>query len=92
MAAKEHTDYQPGKTIKSCAVSYTHLDVYKRQPENRVWLTRHQIADLFGVFVPVSYTHLTEVLCFDSEKELDKQPYFKLWHLLYSFEGDSRCV
>ena len=21
-------------------------------PENRVWLTRHQIADLFGVFVP----------------------------------------
>ena len=31
----------------------------------------------------------TEVLCFDSEKELDKQPYFKLWHLLYSFEGDS---
>ena len=30
-----------------------------------------------------------EILNFDSSKELDKQPYFKLWHLLYSFEGDN---
>ena len=22
-------------------------------------------------------------------KDLEKQPYFKLWHLLYSFEGDN---
>lgn len=31
----------------------------------------------------------TEILSFDSEKELDNQAYFKLWHLLYSFEGDN---
>lgn len=30
-----------------------------------------------------------EILSFNSEKELDDQPYFKLWHLLYSFEGDN---
>ncbi len=31
----------------------------------------------------------SEVLSFDSNCDLDKQPYFKLWHLLYSFEGDN---
>ena len=33
----------------------------------------------------------TEILCFDSSLEghaLEQQPMFKLWHLLYSFEGD----
>lgn len=27
-------------------------------------------------------------LSFDSNIDLDKQPYYKLWHLLYSYEGD----
>jgi len=31
----------------------------------------------------------TDILYFDSNKMLDKQPMYKLWHLLYSFEGDS---
>ncbi|MBR5531948.1 MAG: type II CRISPR RNA-guided endonuclease Cas9 [Bacteroidales bacterium] len=31
----------------------------------------------------------TNVLSFDSNCDLDKQPYFKLWHLLFSFEGDN---
>lgn len=31
----------------------------------------------------------TEILYFDTDKELDKQPMFQLWHLLYSFEGDN---
>ncbi|GHV43115.1 hypothetical protein FACS1894180_1270 [Bacteroidia bacterium] len=31
----------------------------------------------------------TDILQFDSDAELDKQPYYKLWHLLYSFEGDN---
>ena len=31
----------------------------------------------------------TNILNFDSDKELDVQPYYKLWHLLYSFEGDN---
>jgi len=30
----------------------------------------------------------TEILYFDSNKPLDEQPMYKLWHLLYSFEGD----
>ncbi len=31
----------------------------------------------------------TDILEFDSSKELDSQAYYKLWHLLYSFEGNS---
>ncbi|MBQ8362073.1 MAG: type II CRISPR RNA-guided endonuclease Cas9 [Bacteroidaceae bacterium] len=31
----------------------------------------------------------TNVLSFDSSKKLDEQDYYKLWHLLYSFEGDN---
>ena len=31
----------------------------------------------------------THVLSFDSSKPLDEQDYYKLWHLLYSFEGDN---
>lgn len=31
----------------------------------------------------------SEILCFDYQKTLDAQPLYKLWHLLYSFEGDS---
>ena len=31
----------------------------------------------------------SDILSFDSNSDLDKQSYFKLWHLLYSFEGDN---
>ncbi|GHU79893.1 CRISPR-associated endonuclease Cas9 [Bacteroidia bacterium] len=31
----------------------------------------------------------TEILQFQSDKDLEKQPAYKLWHLLYSFEGDN---
>ena len=31
----------------------------------------------------------TNVLTFDSDKNPDEQDYYKLWHLLYSFEGDN---
>ena len=31
----------------------------------------------------------TQVLSFDSSKKPDEQDYYKLWHLLYSFEGDN---
>lgn len=31
----------------------------------------------------------TNILYFDSAKVLDEQPMYKLWHLLYSFEGDN---
>ena len=29
----------------------------------------------------------TDILGFNSNEELDNQSYYKLWHLLYSFEG-----
>ena len=31
----------------------------------------------------------SDILHFDSDKELDRQPMYQLWHLLYSFEGDN---
>ena len=31
-------------------------------PENRVWLTRHQIAELFGVFVPAVGSNIRSIL------------------------------
>ena len=31
----------------------------------------------------------TDILDFNSNEELDNQAYYKLWHLLYSFEGDN---
>lgn len=31
----------------------------------------------------------TDILDFNSNEELDKQSYYKLWHLLYSFDGDN---
>jgi len=31
----------------------------------------------------------TDILVFDSDKPLDEQPMYQLWHLLYSFEGDN---
>lgn len=31
----------------------------------------------------------TDILFFDSDKALDEQPMYRLWHLLYSFEGDN---
>lgn len=32
--------------------------------------------------------YCTDILEFDSSKELKDEPFYKLWHLLYSFEGD----
>lgn len=34
----------------------------------------------------------TDVLSFDASQPLDAQPYYKLWHLLYSFEGDNTAT
>lgn len=38
------------------------------------------------IFLGLGYN--TEILRFDSNKALDQQAMYKLWHLLYSFEGD----
>lgn len=39
------------------------------------------------IFTSLSWN--TDILSFDSAAPLDEQPYYKLWHLLYSFEGDN---
>lgn len=31
----------------------------------------------------------TDILDFNPDEEVDHQPYYRLWHLLYSFEGDN---
>ncbi|GBU20980.1 CRISPR RNA-guided endonuclease Cas9 [Fibrobacteres bacterium R8-0-B4] len=36
-----------------------------------------------------AFDYNSDILYFDSEKEPDEQPMYKLWHLLYSFEGDN---
>ena len=48
------------------------------------------IAQLKAVFVDLGWN--TDLLSIDLDKEgkdLEMQPYFRLWHLLYSFEGDN---
>ena len=48
------------------------------------------IAQLKAVFVDLGWN--TDLLSIDLDKkgkDLEIQPYFRLWHLLYSFEGDS---
>lgn len=42
---------------------------------------------VYDVFASLGWN--TDVLSFDSTLPLDDQPYYKLWHLLYSFEGDN---
>ena len=36
-ATESYTVYQDDAFIRYAPVSYTHLDVYKRQPEKRMW-------------------------------------------------------
>ena len=54
-------------------------------------MTSSEIQDtVTGVFRGLGYN--TDILSFDAEKEektFDKQPMYLLWHLLYSYEGDS---
>ena len=42
---------------------------------------------VYDVFASLGWN--TDILSFDSSQPLDAQPYYKLWHLLYSFEGDN---
>ena len=44
-------------------------------------------AQVYDVFASLGWN--TGILSFDSSQPLDSQPYYKLWHLLYSFEGDN---
>lgn len=55
------------------------IDVEKR-PAEEILKSIEEIFDALGIH--------TDILNFYSEKSLDDQPMYKLWHLLYSFEGD----
>lgn len=45
---------------------------------------------VYDVFSSLGWN--TDVLSFNSSQPLDAQPYYKLWHLLYSFEGDNTAT
>ncbi|WP_308603824.1 type II CRISPR RNA-guided endonuclease Cas9 [uncultured Fibrobacter sp.] len=44
------------------------------------------IGDIRTIFGGLGWS--TDILDFDSGKELDSQPFYRLWHLLYSFDGN----
>ena len=56
------------------------IDVEKKPAEKII----KSIEDIFSAF-----GYKSDILYFNSDKELDKQPMYQLWHLLYSFEGDN---
>jgi CRISPR-associated endonuclease Csn1 len=43
--------------------------------------------DISNIFKTLNYN--TDILHFDTSKNLDEQKSYKLWHLLYSYEGDN---
>ena len=45
------------------------------------------IAQLKAIFADLGWN--SDLLLIDLNKDLEKQPYFRLWHLLYSFESDN---
>ena len=45
------------------------------------------LKDILSIFKTLNYN--TDILNFDHTKPLDEQAMYKLWHLLYSFEGDN---
>ncbi|MDR3129542.1 MAG: type II CRISPR RNA-guided endonuclease Cas9 [Tannerellaceae bacterium] len=72
--------YQKYQTIIEKSTSRKLFDL-KKTPAKEITKI---IAEEFNV---LGYS--TDILYFDSEKVLDKQPIYRLWHLLYSFEEDN---
>ena len=51
------------------------------------------VALVYEIFESLGYN--TDILYYDSSllgKELEQQPMYQLWHLLYSYEGDKSCT
>ena len=82
------------KTIDGNKTGYLFFQAYSKMIE----MSGHEPVDfkkpiekiveqVKSVFVLLNWN--TDILSFDSNKELDKQSYYKLCHLLYSFEGDN---
>ena len=60
-------------------------------------LSKKSATDMFGCISDIFGTIgiNTEILSFNSNlegKEFEQQPLFRLWHLLYSFEGDNSAI
>lgn len=60
-------------------------------------LSKKSATDMFGCISDIFGTIgiNTEILSFNSNlegKEFEQQPMFRLWHLLYSFEGDNSAI
>lgn len=58
---------------------------------HEIELEKRMANDIYKSFEElfVSLGYETDMLHFDSDKPLDEQGMYKLWHLLYSFEGDN---
>ena len=66
------------------------IEKYGYEPVNFKASADDIIEKLKIIFADLGWN--TELLSIDlnkEDKELEKQPYFRLWHLLYSFEGDN---
>lgn len=82
------------KTIDGNKTGYTLFQAYSKiiemsghEPLNFKKTADEIIEDAKAIFHAMGWN--TELLHFDSNVKLDDQSYFKLWHLLYSFEGDN---
>ena len=82
------------KTIDGNKTGYTLFQAYSKMIE----MSGHEPVDfkkpvekvvehVKAVFDLLNWN--TDILGFNSNEELDNQSYYKLWHLLYSFEGDN---
>ena len=72
------------------ALYKAYSDIMERTGHNPVNFkdSAHDICEQVStVFASLGWK--TDYLKFDSSSSLDKQGYYKLWHLLYSFEGDN---
>lgn len=82
------------KTLDGNKTGYALFQAYSKiiersghEPLNFKKTAEEIVEDTKALFQAMGWN--TDILHFDSDKKLEDQPYFQLWHLLYSFEGDN---
>lgn len=82
------------KTIDGNKTSYALFQAYGKiiemsghEPVNFKNPVEKIMEHVRSVFASLDWN--TDILNFNPNENLDKQPYYRLWHLLYSFEGDN---
>lgn len=85
------------KTIDGNKTGYALFQAYSKMiemsghdPVNFKQSVEKIIEDMKLIFAGLNWN--TDILSFNSNEVLDKQSYYKLWHLLYSFEGDNTAT